>query len=143
LDVAQEDSTGKMIRTLKQTDYRVTKNLFMEVFDESEEPKFIKAYPKRHLLGSVGYFYKGVLVGAALVTPQRLEYIFIHPDFQQYGYGSAMLRAVMKQCPTLSLTAVTDPAVRAWYVKHGFQQIGEDTFRKHTHNLRPRKKHCV
>lgn len=125
-----------MIRALKQTDYRVTKNLFMEVFDESEEPKFIAAFPKRHPLGTIGCFYKGVLVGAAIVTHQRLEYIFIHPDFQQYGYGSTMLREVMKQCPTLSLTSVTDPGIRAWYVKHGFQQIGDDIFRKHTHNLR-------
>ena len=65
--------------------------------------------------------------------------------FQHYGYGSAMLREVIKHCPTLSLTSVTDPAVRAWYVKHGFQQIGDDIFRKHTHNLRKLdcKKHCV
>jgi len=115
----------------------------MEVFDESEEPKFIKAFPKRHPLGSVGYFYKGVLVGAAIVTPGRLEYIFTHPDFQTYGYGSAMLKQVMTQCATLSLTAVEDPGVRAWYVKHGFQQVSDHIFRKHTHNLRrlkdPRK----
>jgi len=132
-----------MIRPLKQTDYRVTKNLFLEVFEESEERKFVKAYPKRHLQASVGCFYKGVLVGAAVVTPRRLEYIFVHPDFQQYGYGSAMLQEVKKQCPTLSLTSVDDPVVRTWYMKHGFQQSGEDTFRIHTHNLRPLKKHCV
>jgi GNAT superfamily N-acetyltransferase len=125
-----------MIRSLKQTDYRVTKNLFMEVFAESEEPKFIKAFPKRHLTGSIGYFYKEVLVGAAIVTPGRLEYIFIHPDFQMFGFGSTMLKEVKKQCPTLSLTSVSEPEIRAWYIKHGFEQTGEDTFRLHTHNLR-------
>ena len=127
-------STAIMIRTLKQTDYRVTKTLFMEVFDESEEPDFIRLQSKQR--GSLGYFYRGVLVGAAIVTHQRLEYIFIHPDFQTFGYGSKLLKEVMKRCPTLFLTAVADPGVRSWYVKHGFIQVGRNTFRITRYHLR-------
>jgi GNAT superfamily N-acetyltransferase len=106
----------------------------MEVFDESEEPYFIQAVSRQQ--GSLGYFYRGVLVGAAIVTHQRLEYIFIHPDFQTFGYGSKLLKEVMKRCPTLFLTAVADPGVRSWYIKHGFQQVGDNTFRITKHNLR-------
>jgi len=133
--------TAIMLRALTQTDYRVTKNLFMEVFDESEEPDFIRAVSKQR--GSLGYFYKGVLVGAAIVTHQQLEYIFIHPDFQTFGYGSKLLKEVMKRCPTLFLTAVADPGVRAWYIKHGFQQVGRNTFRITTYHLRMLARVCM
>jgi GNAT superfamily N-acetyltransferase len=69
-----------------------------------------------------------VLVGATLVQAKTLEYIFIHPAFQNRGIGSLLLNTVLNNCSTIYLTAVKEPVVRAWYVKHGFVQTGEDTF---------------
>jgi len=130
-----------MISPLKQTDYVVTTRLFQDVFDMSEEPYFMAAWLKRNKDKSVGFWQEDTLVAAAIVTSRfegayRLEYIFTHSTWTGQGIGSQLLQHVLDQCPTLHLTSVENPHVRAWYIKKGFHQISECIFTRHSHNLR-------
>jgi GNAT superfamily N-acetyltransferase len=117
-----------MLRHLTLWDYRVTKQLFQEVFDESEDNFFADAWLQRNV--AVGYWHRGVLLGAALVSSgDKLEYIFVHDDYRGKGIGTQILKFILLMRPNLHLTAVTDPGVRAWYVKHGFYQTSENTYK--------------
>ena len=117
-----------MLKPLTQFNYRVVKQLFHDTFLCHEDANFVKAWQYRHPSASVGYWIEDVLVGAALVQSKTLEYIFIHPRFQNQGIGSILLNTVLNNCSTIYLTAVKEPAVRSWYMKYGFIQTGEDTF---------------
>jgi GNAT superfamily N-acetyltransferase len=117
-----------MLQPLRQLDYYVVKQLFHNTFLCNEDSNFIKSWNHRHPTASIGYWIEDVLVGAAIVQAKTLEYIFIHPHFQNRGIGSLLLNTVLNNCSTIYLTAVKEPSVRAWYVKHGFVQTGEDTF---------------
>ena len=108
--------------------YCVVKRLFQHTFLCNEDKNFVKAWKHRHPTASVGYWVDDVLVGATIVQSKTLEYIFIHPAFQNQGIGTILLNTVLNNCSTIYLTAVKDQAVRSWYKKHGFEQTGEDTF---------------
>ena len=130
-----------MIRTLKQTDYAVTKNLFNDVFDMSEFPYFVDAWASRD--DSPSFWIEGVLVGAALVGKalvgsKKLHYIFIHDDYRDHGIGTKLLNAVIAAYPTIHLQSVDDPNVKKWYVKNGFRHSVDCVYVRHEHNLRPR-----
>ena len=129
-----------MIKPLKQTDYAVTKQLFQSVFAMSERPHFVVAWANREPTSTLGVWYRGVLVGAAIVAGNRLEYIFINDNFRGGGTGTQLLKAVIATCPNIHLTPVVDPAVKAWYMRNGFHvslTCGEyEVFVRHTHNTR-------
>jgi len=130
----------EMIRPLKQTDYTSVKHLFQELFDLSEDPKFIKAWTHRDLARSIGFFDRGVLVGAAIVRKTFLDYIFVSRLYQSAGIGSQLLRSVLKVTPNIHLLPVSDEAVQKWYFKYGFRLSVHDgdyrVFTRHTHALR-------
>lgn len=127
-----------MIRSLKQTDYASVKRLFQDLFDISEDPKFVKAWA--HHSQSIGFFDRGVLVGAAIVNRTFLDYIFVSHLYQNAGVGSQLLRYVLKDTPNIHLLPVADEAVQQWYFKHGFRLSVQDgdyrIFTRHTHALR-------
>ena len=123
-----------MIRTLKQTDYAVTKQLFEDVFYMSELPNFIAAWTSRS--DSPSIWKNGVLVGAAIVGPNKLHYIFIHNDYRDHGIGTKLLKAVVAAYPTIHLISVDDPKVKQWYVKNGFHESVDCVYVRHEHNLR-------
>jgi GNAT superfamily N-acetyltransferase len=127
-----------MIRSLKQTDYTSVKYLFQELFDLSEDPKFVKSWINRSR--SIGFFDRGVLVGAAIVRKTFLDYIFVSRLYQNAGVGSQLLRSVLKVTPNIHLLPVSDEAVQKWYFKHGFRlsvHVGDyRIFTRHTHALR-------
>jgi GNAT superfamily N-acetyltransferase len=125
-----------MIRTLKQTDYNVTKHLFNDVFDMSEFPHFVDAWASRD--DSPSFWIGGALVGAAIVGANKLNYIFIHDDYRDHGIGTKLLNAVIAAYPTIYLQSVDDPNVKKWYVKNGFRQSVDCVYVRHEHNLRPR-----
>lgn len=128
----------EMIRSLKQTDYASVKHLFQDLFDISEDPKFVNAWV--HRSRSIGFFDRGVLVGAAIVRKTFLDYIFVSPLYQNAGIGSQLLRSVLKVTPNIHLLPVDDAAVQKWYFKHGFRLSVQDgdyrVFTRHTHALR-------
>jgi len=129
-----------MIRALKQTDYAVTKQLFHDVFDMSEDPHFVAAWASRNLSASLGFWINEVLVGAAIVGDNKLHYIFTHDAYRGKSIGTRLLRAVISLTPTIHLTPVDDPEVQQWYVKHGFRLStdidGYRVYVRHEHNLR-------
>jgi GNAT superfamily N-acetyltransferase len=127
-----------MIRPLKQTDYTSVKHLFHDLFDLSEDPKFFQSWI--HRSRSIGFFDRGVLVGAAIVRKTFLDYIFVSPLYQNAGIGSQLLRSVLKVTPNIHLLPVDDAAVQKWYFKYGFHLSVQDgdyrVFTRHTHALR-------
>jgi len=114
----------------------VAKQLFVNVFDMSEIPKFIAAWAARD--NSPSFWIADVLVGAALVGKNKLHYIFIHEDYRDHGIGTKLLKAVLAAYPTVYLQSVDDLNVKNWYVKHGFHAETDCVYVRHEHNLRPR-----
>jgi len=129
-----------MIRPLKQTDYACVKRLFYAIFDLSEDASFHKAWRTRTV--AIGFWDRDALVGAAIVSGTFLKYIFTDNSYQGAGIGSRLLRAILADFPNIHLTPVNDPAVKKWYIKHGFYKsymLDEYCiFTRHTHMLRSR-----
>lgn len=130
------------ITSLKPTDYAVTKYLFQDTFLYSEFQSFVKAWNQRSPEASMGVWYHDALVAAAIVGRGRLNYIFVHSEFQDSGLGTRLLHAVLTNTPNLHLTPVNDPGVVSWYKRHGFHKTVErgdfTVYTRHTHNMRPR-----
>jgi len=133
-----------MIAPLKQTDYAVTKQLFYSVFDQTEDSHFKQAWTSRDRTKTLGYWSEGsTLLAAAIVSSSYppancLDYIFVHPEYQGDGVGSALLDAVLALSPSIHLTAVEDPVVRAWYERRGFHKSSTDVFVRHRYSMRSR-----
>jgi GNAT superfamily N-acetyltransferase len=129
-----------MITPLKQTDYAVAKRIFQETFVESEDSYFASAWKNRNEDATLGYWHKGTLMGAGIVSNNKLEYIFTHELCRGNGVGTRLLYAILKVCPNLHLVPVDDPAIRAWYIKHGFRLSSHrgdrQVYVRHTHDLR-------
>jgi GNAT superfamily N-acetyltransferase len=130
-----------MIKPLKQTDYIITKKLFQNVFNISEDPYFIKAWATRNKLKTVGYWDDEELVAAAIVTSRLkgincLEYIFTNPLRKGEGIGTTLLQYVIEQCSNLHLLAAEDERVHAWYIKNGFHATSANIFTRYPYNLR-------
>ena len=129
-----------MIRELKQTDYVAAKRIFQESFVDSEDPHFVNAWRNRDPSATLGYWYKDTLMGAGIVSNNKLEYIFTHELCRGNGVGTRLLHAILSVCPNLHLVPVDEPAIRAWYIKHGFrlssQRGDRQVYVRHTHDLR-------
>jgi GNAT superfamily N-acetyltransferase len=130
-----------MIKPLKQTDYVITKKLFQDVFNISEDPYFIKAWANRCTPKTVGYWDNEELVAAAIVTSRlkgiyKLEYIFTNPLRKGEGIGTQLLQDVIDQCSNLHLLAAEDERVHAWYIKNGFHATSANIFTHYPYNLR-------
>ena len=113
------------IRPLTCLDYASIRDIFSELFVESEDAKFRVAWRHRSRSVSLGIYKNKDLVGFALVKGTQLAYIGIHRAYQAYGLGSKLLRAVMsssfERSRNVHLIPVFDPKVINWYVKHGFK----------------------
>lgn len=113
------------IKTLTCLDYKSVRDIFSQLFVESEDAKFRIAWRHRTRALSMGVYKNKDLVGFALVEKKHLVFIGIHHDFQSYGLGSKLLRAVLatafNRCHNIHLTPVDNEIVISWYVKNGFQ----------------------
>jgi ribosomal protein S18 acetylase RimI-like enzyme len=107
-----------MIRPLLDTDYAVCNDLFQTVFHPSIHDQFPAAWKSRST--SLGLWSHGALLGFALVSGTKLEYICINESHQGRGLGSRLLREVLSLYPALYLVPVDDVAVCRWYESHGF-----------------------
>jgi GNAT superfamily N-acetyltransferase len=141
-----------MIRPLKTTDYRKTKWLFNDVFDESEDGNFAAAWRRRDPEASLGLWIADRLVAAAVVCAASppsatLEFIFVDERCRGSGYGSQLLAAVLAVRPALHLTPVNDESLIRWYESQGFRLSSCKGERKiyvrHTYNLRSRETDAV
>lgn len=107
-----------MIRPLMDTDYAICKDLFQTVFHPSIHDQFPKIWKIRS--ESLGLWSYGALIGFALVSGMKLEYICINESQQGRGHGSRLLIAVLALYPALYLIPVDDVKVCKWYESHGF-----------------------
>jgi ribosomal protein S18 acetylase RimI-like enzyme len=109
-----------MLKPLTQADYHLVKQLFHESFDLSEDKFLNPAWKKRNEAASLGYWYRGCLVGTAIVRELTLEYICVSNELRGAGIGTQLLQAVIQKTPALHLTPVNDPRVIRWYESQGF-----------------------
>jgi GNAT superfamily N-acetyltransferase len=69
----------------------------------------------------------------------RLEHLYIHPDAQGRGIGSATLRKVFEEADAagqpLAVSALKESDSNRFYVRHGFVKVGESEW--DIHYVRP------
>jgi len=129
-----------MIADLKQTHYTAAKRLHQDIFSIEEDPYFKSAWKNRDRKASLGFWEEGSLVGAAICSRGKLEYIYVHHAYRGSGIGTQLLHAVLEISPNIYLVSVNDSDVHRWYVKNGFrlsQHKGDfRIYVKHSYNLR-------
>lgn len=130
-----------MIFVLREFDLFFVRNLFKKTFDESEYTYFKDAWNNRTREHSVGVWYYGTLMGAAIVCNNKLEYIFVDPNYQGKGYGTQLINYVLSQCPTLYLNPADDPKLCEWYERLGFQLSNEVSYPTYTKRCYARHDH--
>lgn len=111
------------IQPLRWNHYAQCNALFDDVFDISEIPWFVSAWRKRSEHSRVAV-YRGTVVGFALMDTQNtLHYICIHPDVQNSGLGTRLLRSVLDSDDARStwLSTAGDDRLVRWYTRHGFK----------------------
>ena len=133
----------RSIRPLKDTEYRVTKMLFQNIFDISEDNYFVAAWKGRNRESSVGIWEDGALLGATVVKGDKLEYIFVSDTHQGGGLGRMLLEAVLAKHPVIHLIPVKDPRVIRWYESYGFRVLSERPTRNGPELLMIREREAV
>lgn len=120
------------LKQLKATDAKSIKDIYDLVFPPSMNKDLHTAWRWRLddlCLGS--FTSQGDLVGFILcdVGGYRFESIYVnfiavHPDFQQYGIGSTLIKSILQKAinerKSVSLTPVPVKYIQSWYSKHGF-----------------------
>lgn len=110
-----------MLRPLCPYDYARCKFMFQEVFDISEDEKFIDAWKSKSDSSSC-IVEGGVIVAFAIVCVRYLEYIITDEVMQRQGYGSMLLNHIVQKVPDLYLTTAydKDTSLVDWYMSRGF-----------------------
>lgn len=75
----------------------------------------------------------GHRVGFVVVKPRAagllLDHLYVHPSAQRQGAGSHVLREVLADADArglpLHVGALRESAANAFYMRHGFQKVGE------------------
>ena len=138
-----------MIRCFHDTDYSIVRSLFERVFHTSELHYFIEAWKNRSESTSVGLWQHERLIGMALMCRTKLEFLCIDPQYQHQGWGSMLLRYIMKSCPSFYLIPADDIVLCRWYEKHGLHlshdiQMTDTTIRYYVqHPYSTRSKHKI
>jgi ribosomal protein S18 acetylase RimI-like enzyme len=113
--------------SLQWSHYAACRQLFEDTFDISEIPSFVSAWPTRFEERSITAFYKGALVGFALIdTKMTLRYICIHPEFQNCGLGSKLLTKILDlsaDARSIWLTTADNERLVTWYGRYGFRVV--------------------
>lgn len=74
-----------------------------------------------------GIYSNSVLAGYIGIRGQKIEMLFIHPDFFGQGIGSQLLQfAVKQQNCTLVDVNEENPRAHEFYLKHGFKLYSRD-----------------
>ena len=70
----------------------------------------------------------GSPVGVVSVWENRIENLYVHPDRQGCGYGTALLEFAVRQCEAPRLWVLnTNHRARHFYEKRGFFLTGRET----------------
>lgn len=118
--------------TLSNDDYPEMEKMFDCVFPESETglPDAFE-YRVRNLSKGI-YLDSGDLAGFILCDVHgkefeqiKINYIVVHPDYQNHGFGSLLLQTVVSLClkmkKQVSLIPVMKLHILRWYRKQGFR----------------------
>ncbi len=113
------------LRSLRNTDYRVTKNLMRTRFCEADTDNFVDMWYYRNYDASVCIEYEGCMLGFALVVENKLEYLVVHERFSSIGLGRILVNIVLEilkeDFKTVHLITADNPLLRGWYAKLGFE----------------------
>ena len=113
------------VTRLSFLDYAGCKQVYTEVFAETEWPSIQEAWRHRSPLGCWAVRYHGTILGFSLVsTDNIIKYISIHPDFQGLRIGSLLLRRILADlCDArcIRLTTAADRRLADWYGRFGFR----------------------
>jgi len=64
-----------------------------------------------------------------------LDHLYIHPGFQGYGIGAAVLERILEEADAANLavhvTALKESDSNRFYVRHGFEKIAEEEWDIH------------
>ena len=138
------------IKSLNNLHYKSIKAIFQEAFSQEEYNSDDIGYAwKTRIRGeSQGYFNKqGDLLGFAIVTRRTspkvpyIHFIAVYNDYKGFGYGSRILKAVLKRQENVYLwpegrnEKETD-TLRAWYGKHGFRRSHDNYYAIHKYTTR-------
>ncbi len=75
----------------------------------------------------------GKRAGFVAIKPQDghllLDHLYLHPDFQRLGIGTAVLKLIFSEADVAGLPlrvgALRDSDANRFYVRHGFEKTGE------------------
>jgi len=111
------------LRPLRSSDFKAVLELFSKTFPEMDAPDFHRAWQAKNDHSSMGLFDKAILIGFGLVSGNRLWFIAIDRAFQSYGYGTMLLRSIMKTMDEVYLAPDNNPKIVDWYKRQGFAII--------------------
>ena len=109
-----------MIRLLRDTDQFITRQLFHSIFRCDDPSYFTDLWKSRDSAKSIGEWSNGVFLGAAIVSRNKLEYIFVDTNHHGTGIGTRLLSKIIELCPNIYLNPIDDPNLIRWYERNGF-----------------------
>lgn len=115
------------IRLLRDTDFCQAAMVCHDLFDMCEDANFASAWKGRWREKSFGMWMRNTtLVGVGVVSRDHmLRFFFVDSRYHNQGYGSTLLRHIIRHTPHLSLVPVADERVIRWYMRHGGFQISK------------------
>jgi len=87
----------------------------------------------RHI--QVGENRVGFVVVKPLDDALLLDHLYVHPGFQGYGIGAAVLERIFEEADAAHLpvrvTALKESDSNRFYMRHGFEKVGEEEWDIH------------
>jgi len=145
-----------LIKPLTCLEYKSAYDIFSETFVREECLHFSSNWRTRSRTKSVGIFTsQGDLLGFVLIagTKNYINCIAVHPEFQNYSFGTILLQHLLRGCIQTSSNLYLVPAserLQHWYSRKGFQvtQIFQSDTKEygtymnfHSHRTRIQSKH--
>ncbi len=115
------------LRSLLDTDYRVTKTLMRQRFCEADTHHFVTLWKWRNPYSSLCLEHQGCMIGFVLVVENKIEYLAIDTHFENKGLGKVLVKyavATIQEFPEFKcawLLTADNPLLRIWYGRQGFE----------------------
>jgi ribosomal protein S18 acetylase RimI-like enzyme len=146
--IATDDFPEKpMLTRAGADDFELLLELRIEAMRESLErigrfdrararERFLKGFAPEHTRHiQVGPNRVGFVVVKPLTDALVLDHLYIHPGFQGYGIGAAVLQHIFAEADArhvpIRVTALRESDSNRFYVRHGFEKTGEEEWDIH------------
>jgi GNAT superfamily N-acetyltransferase len=98
--------------------------------------RFLKGFAPEHTRHiEVGPNRVGFVVVKPLAGALMLDHLYIHPGFQGYGIGAAVLERIFAEADAdhlpIRVTALKESDSNRFYLRHGFEKIDEEEWDIH------------